>query len=65
MKTTFKWGIFGPGRIAKKFASAVWKIPSRAVKLSVESETENRKLEQTYSVHFKMLKLANNQQVYP
>ena len=31
MKTSFKWGIIGPGRIAKKFASAVWKIPGASI----------------------------------
>lgn len=31
MKTSFKWGILGPGRIAKKFANAVWEIPNASI----------------------------------
>ena len=31
MKTSFKWGIIGPGRIAKKFANAVEKIPNASI----------------------------------
>ena len=40
MKTSFKWGIIGPGRIAKKFASAVWKIPSASI-YAVASRSSN------------------------
>ena len=31
MKTSFQWGIIGPGRIAKKFAYAVSKIPDASI----------------------------------
>jgi len=31
MKEVFNWGIIGPGRIAKKFAEAVWGIPDMEI----------------------------------
>ena len=40
MSTSFKWGIIGPGRIAKKFADAVWKIPGASI-YAVASRSSN------------------------
>jgi len=49
MKTTFKWGIIGPGRIAKKFASAVWKIPSASIyAVASRSSKDPEQLKQTF-----------------
>jgi len=49
MKTTFKWGIIGPGRIAKKFASAVWKIPGASIyAVASRSSTDPEQLKQTF-----------------
>ena len=49
MKTSFKWGIIGPGRIAKKFASAVWKIPSASIyAIASRSSNDPEQLKQTF-----------------
>jgi len=40
MKTSFKWGIIGPGRIAQKFANAVWKIPGASI-YAIASRSSN------------------------
>jgi len=49
MKTSFKWGIIGPGRIAKKFASAVWKIPGASIyAVASRSSNDPEQLKQTF-----------------
>ena len=49
MKTTFKWGIIGPGRIAKKFANAVLKIPDASIyAVASRSSTDPEQLKQTF-----------------
>ena len=49
MKTSFKWGIIGPGRIAKKFANAVLEIPDASI-YAVASRSSNNpeQLKQTF-----------------
>ncbi len=49
MKTSFKWGIIGPGRIAKKFASAVWKIHGASIyAIASRSSNDPEQLKQTF-----------------
>ena len=49
MKTTFNWGIIGPGRIAKKFAEAANGIPgSKVYALASRSSTNPDKLLRVY-----------------
>jgi len=49
MKTSFKWGIIGPGRIAKKFAVAVWKIPGASIyAVASRSSNDPEQLKQTF-----------------
>jgi predicted dehydrogenase len=50
MKTSFKWGIIGPGRIAKKFASAVFKIPGASIyAVASRSSNDPEQLKQTFN----------------
>ena len=49
MKTLFKWGIIGPGRIAKKFSDAVWKIPGVSIyAVASRSSSVPEQLKQTF-----------------
>jgi len=49
MKTSFKWGIIGPGRIAKKFASAVLKIPGASIyAIASRSSNDPEQLKKTF-----------------
>jgi len=49
MKTSFKWGIIGPGRIARKFANAVLKIPSASIyAVASRSSNDPEQLKQTF-----------------
>jgi len=49
MKTTFKWGIIGPGRIAKKFTNSVLKIPGASIyAVASRSSTDPEQLKQTF-----------------
>ena len=41
MKTLFKWGIIGPGRIAKQFASAVKGIPGASIYAIASRSSDN------------------------
>ena len=50
MKTLFKWGILGPGRIAKKFADAVWKIPNASIyAIASRSSSDPEQLKHTFN----------------
>jgi len=50
MKTSFKWGIIGPGRIAKKFASAVLKIPDASIyAVASRSSSDPEQLKQAFN----------------
>ena len=49
MKTSFKWGIIGPGRIAMKFADAVLKIPNASIyAVASRSSNDPEQLKQTF-----------------
>lgn len=49
MKTSFKWGIIGPGRIAKKFTNAVEKIPDASIyAIASRSSNNPEQLKQTF-----------------
>ena len=50
MKTSFKWGILGPGRIAKKFANAVWEIPNASIyAVASRSKSDLEQLKHTFN----------------
>jgi len=50
MKPSFKWGILGPGRIAKKFADAVWKIPNASIyAIASRSSSDPEQLKHTFN----------------
>lgn len=49
IKTSFKWGIIGPGRIAKKFANAVEKISDASIyAIASRSSSDPEQLKKTF-----------------
>ncbi len=50
MKNSFRWGIIGPGRIARKFSDAVWKIPGASIyAIASRSSSAPEKLKHTFN----------------
>ena len=71
MQSSFKWGIIGPGRIAKKFADCVHQLPGANIQaVASQSSQDLNRLKKEMHAHFAfnsyedMLKHANLDAVY-